>query len=96
MILYGSFTGLGLYRFFNHQLSPAIIIPGALTFMFACTYLALKYSKHEADLKKQLSFAFAYLKSQVLVFQKNADPVLRETFSRVRLFINRMLGIVRN
>ncbi|MDT0607754.1 heparan-alpha-glucosaminide N-acetyltransferase domain-containing protein [Croceitalea rosinachiae] len=96
VILYGSFTGLGLYSFFNHQLSPSIIIPGALVFMFVCTYLALQYGKYEVVLKKQFSFAFIYLKYQVLTFQKNVDPILREVFSRVRLFINRILGIVRN
>ena len=27
IILYGSFTGLGLYRFLHHELSPEIAIP---------------------------------------------------------------------
>ncbi|MDX1314902.1 MAG: heparan-alpha-glucosaminide N-acetyltransferase domain-containing protein, partial [Eudoraea sp.] len=37
VILYGSFTGLGLYRFFHHSLSPTVVIAGALVFMVVCS-----------------------------------------------------------
>ena len=37
VILYGSFTGLGLYRFFHHALNPIEAILGALIFMIACS-----------------------------------------------------------
>ena len=51
VILYGSFTGLGLYRFFHHSLSPAVAIGGALAFMLVCAYAALKYDRHELMIK---------------------------------------------
>jgi len=52
IILYGSFTGLGLYRFFNHSLSVPVTVFGALAFMLLCSYLALQYEAHKAFLKK--------------------------------------------
>lgn len=57
IILYGSFTGLGLYRFFNHSLSPTLAITGALLFMLSCTWLALQYDKREVALKQSLGEA---------------------------------------
>ena len=51
IILYGSFTGLGLYRFFHHELNPAIAISGALLFMIVCSFIALEYEKHKVVLK---------------------------------------------
>jgi len=51
IILYGSFTGLGLYYYFNHSLSPEIVIPAAMVFMFVCSYLALTYDTYELNIK---------------------------------------------
>lgn len=47
ILLYGSFTGLGLYRFFHHTLTPVVVVPSALLFMVVCTYTALKYERHK-------------------------------------------------
>ncbi|NNG08837.1 MAG: hypothetical protein HKM92_01605, partial [Arenibacter sp.] len=55
IILYGSFTGVGLYRYFHHTLTPAISIAGALLFMFVCSFAALKYERNEDRIKKQLT-----------------------------------------
>lgn len=63
VILYGSFTGLGLYRYFNNALSPEIVIPGAILFMISCSYLALQYEKHEVFIKDQLKQLFRQLKT---------------------------------
>ncbi|WP_194530720.1 heparan-alpha-glucosaminide N-acetyltransferase domain-containing protein [Zobellia roscoffensis] len=67
IILYGSFTGLGLYRFFNHSLTPTVAISGALTFMFLCTFTALKYEEHKEIINQKATIAlrFAYLKAEV-------------------------------
>ncbi len=54
IILYGSFTGLGLYRYFQHSLSPAVVIPGAIAFMAVCSYSSLLYAKHEDQIKLKL------------------------------------------
>ena len=66
IILYGSFTGLGLYRFLHHTLAPAIAIPGALLFMVACTWLALYYEKREESLKQSLSAGTIWLRSNLV------------------------------
>ncbi|MCX2719735.1 acyltransferase family protein [Lentiprolixibacter aurantiacus] len=55
VILYGSFTGMGLYRFFHHSLNPTMTITGALVFMVACSYSALLYEKHEAVIKRKIN-----------------------------------------
>ena len=55
IVLYGSLTGLGLYRFFHHSLSPAVVIPGAILFMILCSYTALWYDKHEHEVKLRVS-----------------------------------------
>ncbi len=51
IVLYGSFTGIGLYSFFHHSLSPALVIPAALVFMFCCTWAALYYDRRELQIK---------------------------------------------
>lgn len=55
IILYGSFTGFGLYRFFHHSLNPWWVISGALAFMILCSYLALKYEDHKVQIKESLN-----------------------------------------
>lgn len=55
IILYGSFTGLGLYRFFKYSFSPITAIFGALTFMVVCSALALLYDKHQTEIKEKLN-----------------------------------------
>ena len=52
IVLYGSFTGLGLYQFFHHTLTPALAITGALAFMLICTWTALWYDRNEARIKE--------------------------------------------
>ncbi len=96
IILYGSFTGLGLYRFFNHSLSPEIVIPGAFAFMFACTFLALQYNKYEANIKSQISWGISFTKSQLIELKEATVPVLRETNIRIRLLLRRLLRTVRS
>lgn len=96
IILYGSFTGLGLYRFFNHSLTPSIAIPGALLFMVACSYLALKYNRHEAEIKAQISLAITTAKIQLFEFKDASIPVLRELLSQIRLILKRVFRTVRS
>ncbi|WP_445384899.1 acyltransferase family protein [Robiginitalea sp. IMCC44478] len=56
IILYGSFAGIGLYRFWHHQLSPEVAVTGALIFMISCSYLALLYDRHEVFVREKLQF----------------------------------------
>lgn len=68
ILLYGSFTGLGLYRFYNHSLPPEIVIPGALVFMAICTITALLYAKYEVPIRSNISYAIE--ESRVFVKQQ--------------------------
>ncbi|PRX54691.1 acyltransferase family protein [Flagellimonas meridianipacifica] len=96
IILYGSFTGMGLYRFFNHSLSPAIVIPGALAFMFICTFLSLRYKTHEAQIKANIGYLVQVIKMQSLELYKVATPVLKEVAIKIRVFLIRVFGIAKN
>ncbi|WP_420399876.1 heparan-alpha-glucosaminide N-acetyltransferase domain-containing protein [Flagellimonas sp.] len=91
IILYGSFTGMGLYRFFKYSLSPSVVISGALVFMVVCTYLALAYNKHEAEIKSQWSHGVSILKVKGLELYQNGKPVLKDASMKLKLFLNRVL-----
>jgi len=95
IILYGSFTGLGLYRFFNHSLAPEIVIPGALAFMAVCTFLALRYNQYEERIKARISLGFVSVVSQLMDLKEASIPVIRELYIRTRLVLRRFLRTVR-
>ncbi|MEM7379734.1 MAG: acyltransferase family protein [Bacteroidota bacterium] len=92
IILYGSFTGLGLYRFFNHSLTPAVVIPGALAFMFVCSYAALQYDTHELAIKQFIGKSLKNAWIRIEPFLQNAQRVLKSNFEKVL----RLLGAVKN
>ena len=96
IILYGSFTGLGLYKFFHHDLSPVFAISGALAFMVICTYLSLQYVKHEAELNSQIGLLLQSAKRQVVVTGKMAKPIGRELKIRLRLLFQRLARVKSN
>ena len=95
ILLYGSFTGLGLYRFFNHSLVPNIAIPGAILFMMACTFLALRYNQYEAQIKGNIALGFQYAKSNLNDLWQASIPLQRELIIRARVFLRRFLRTVR-
>ncbi|RDY62036.1 acyltransferase family protein [Flagellimonas nanhaiensis] len=95
VILYGSFTGLGLYKFFHHELSPGLAISGAIVFMVLCTYLSLQYEKYEADIKLQIDQVFQIAKVQAIGLQKSLVPIYKEIAPKVRLFLQRIVQVVR-
>jgi len=90
IILYGSFTGLGLYRFFHHSLDATIVISGALLFMFVCTYLALKYNQHEMEIKTAILSGINYTKAKGAQLYWAGKPILKEIFVKARFFLNRV------
>jgi uncharacterized membrane protein len=45
ILLYGSFTGVALYRIFYRSLDLALMLPAVFAFMFICVYLALLYKR---------------------------------------------------
>ncbi len=92
IILYGSFTGLGLYRFLHHSLTPNLAIAGALTFMVISTYTALQYKKHKVSIKLRLATAGKY----ALVQSEIAGAYALE-FGKDRLYkLLRRFGLVKN
>ncbi|PCJ94943.1 MAG: hypothetical protein COA50_11215 [Flavobacteriaceae bacterium] len=61
IILYGSFTGMGLYRYYNHEVTPAIVITAAIVFMFVSTIIALQYEKHKETITYYIAITRTYL-----------------------------------
>lgn len=96
IILYGSFTGLGLYKFFHHQLHPLLVITGAVLFMLVCTYLALQYHHRESKIKEKGAALVASGKVQLSLFSKKAIPVIKEQLVRVKLSFLRFLATSKN
>lgn len=70
IILYGSFTGLGLYRFLHHSLTPTLAISGALAFMIVSTYTALQYERHKATINLNLATAgkFTWVQLEIVAY----------------------------
>ncbi|MBQ4915420.1 DUF1624 domain-containing protein [Maribacter sp. MMG018] len=68
IILYGSFTGLGLYGFFHHTLTPWVVVPGAISFMIVCSYLALRYEDKKTEIKESLKKVFTIIRLQTEKF----------------------------
>jgi len=89
IILYGSFTGLGLYQYLNHSLTPTQAIVGALLFIIVCSFTALMYEKYKAQIKKTIgrSFQFVWMKT---------EPWLKAAFSKVRYLLLKLFGLVKN
>src|SRR5690606_14256913 len=96
MVLYGSFTGLGLYGFFHHSLSPAVIVPGAILFMLLCSPLALGYNRYQGQIKGQIANALESAKIQFLDLKTASVPLGREIGIRIRLLLRRFLRTVRS
>ena len=92
IILYGSFTGVGLYRFFHHSMNPYLVVPGAILFMIASTYLALKYEDHKAELKINIRAILSATRIYLEQFAIIAFEVLRTATEKVL----RVLGLIKN
>ncbi|PIB25528.1 hypothetical protein BFP77_00985 [Maribacter sp. 4U21] len=92
IILYGSFTGLGLYGFFHHSLSPWLVVTGAVVFMIVCSYLALLYEDHKAAIKAVSNKGFGMVKLHVERTILLSFGVLR--FLSIKLL--RLFGLTKN
>jgi len=92
VILYGSFTGMGLYRFFHHSLNPYVAIVGAILFMITSTFLALKYESHKAEIKTGVSSFF----SSTRIYLEQFALVIFEITRTLTEKILRILGLIKN
>ncbi|TLP79799.1 heparan-alpha-glucosaminide N-acetyltransferase domain-containing protein [Maribacter sp. ACAM166] len=92
IILYGSFTGLGLYSFFHHSLNPWIAIPGAILFMISSSFLALGYERNKADIKSGvllfLSATKMYLEHIAIILFEAARSATEKILRVLRLIKN--------
>ena len=89
MILYGSFTGLGLYQYFNHSLTPTVAILGAIIFMIVCSFTALIYEKHKAQIKRAISRTLKFIWSSI-------ERLLKASLTKVRFLLHKLFGLVKN
>ena len=92
IILYGSFTGLGLYRFFHHSLTPTVVIISAFVFMGVCTYIALVYEKHKVGIKLAISAAFKLVWTKMEPWYLFMQKLFKTSISRLL----RITGLTKN
>ncbi len=92
VILYGSFTGLGLYQFFYQSLSPVILIPAAIAFMFVCSFLSLYYARNEDYLKQGISIGLTDLRSKLESLVVYTQRILKIGIYRIL----RLIGFVKS
>lgn len=97
IILYGSFTGLGLYFFLHHSLPPAIVIPGALAFIFATTFLSLRYEANKVQIKMHFSQGVMFLKDKItLLIGLDSLPSLKSVWIRSKSGLLRLFRLVKS
>ena len=74
IILYGSFTGLGLYRYFHHQLTPWQAVIGAILFIGVTLLITFLYISKEALIDAQIDRGkaklYSFLRRMVSYFVK--------------------------
>jgi hypothetical protein len=87
IILYGSFTGLGLYKYFHHSISPALVVPGALIFVIVTTYLSIVYGRNKvlitATIQQNATNAVNFLQ----VSLQEAFSILQKSLAKVKAYL---------
>ncbi|WP_150451622.1 heparan-alpha-glucosaminide N-acetyltransferase domain-containing protein [Arenibacter lacus] len=97
IILYGSFTGLGLYRYFHHSLAPSIVIPSAVAFMIVTTILSLKYEANKAQIKIHLATGVKAVSNKLAVWLgMESFPGLGIIWSKSKTSLLRLFRMVKN
>jgi len=96
ILLYGSFTGLGIYRFLHHQLAPSAAIGGAVLFILVCTTLALLYDKHSAAIQLNLGTIVRYTIAKLDEGQQLLIKIAKTYFFKFRLFCLKLFRLAKN
>lgn len=96
IVLYGSFTGLGIYHFLNHSVSPFMVIPGAIVFMIGCTILALKYEARKESIKRSISSFLRYLMTRLDYFKIISLRLLKNFYLKVKPILLRLFRLAKN
>ncbi|MEO1013065.1 MAG: heparan-alpha-glucosaminide N-acetyltransferase domain-containing protein [Bacteroidota bacterium] len=92
IVLYGSFTGLGLYRFFHHSLHPWVAILGAIGFMVLCSFLALKYEVEKEEIKGKIRWVSLFMKERTTSLLREFKRFLLNLLHRIL----RLFGLAKN
>lgn len=92
IILYGSFTGFGLYRFFNYELSPVVAISGAIIFMIICSITALYYEKKKALIKSSIAMGLIHIYRNMLPWYAFTQKLIKVNLSKLL----RSFGLIKN
>ena len=96
ILLYGSFTGLGLYYFLDHSLTPSIVIPGAIAFMIICTYSALQFEKNKEYIKLNIAGSFMSLWTKMEPWQTFTIGLLKTSFFKVKPVFLKLFRLAKN
>lgn len=89
IILYGSFTGLGLYRFFHHKLSPVFAIPGAICFVIITLFLSFLYNKKKPIIDEYKAIFLQWVKLVILEIYHFIILIINKIKSFFSLIFNR-------
>lgn len=92
IILYGSFTGVGLYRFFHHSLNPWVVITGAVVFIIISSALALKYERNKTEIK----IGIRSFLSTTRIYMEQIALIVFEVARTVTEKLLRLLGVIKN
>ncbi|XLS30624.1 heparan-alpha-glucosaminide N-acetyltransferase domain-containing protein [Flavobacteriaceae bacterium M23B6Z8] len=87
VILYGSFTGFGLYRYFHHSLSPSVVISGALVFMVVTTYLSILYGRNKIYIQTVVRQNTSAIYNYTLHFSKELFSSVNYIFKRIKAYV---------
>ena len=71
IILYGSFTGMGLYRYFHDQLTPWQAIIGAILFVIVTILITFLYMRKEALIDEKIDF----IKAKIYQFLRRIGAI---------------------
>ena len=71
IILYGSFTGMGLYRYFHDQLTPWQAIIGAILFVIVTILMTFLYMRKEALIDEKIDF----IKAKIYQFLRRIGAI---------------------
>ncbi|MGB3149189.1 MAG: heparan-alpha-glucosaminide N-acetyltransferase domain-containing protein [Maribacter sp.] len=92
IILYGTFTGLGLYGFFNHSLNPWLAVLGAIVFIISCSYFSLRYETHKSKIKERIVGMISFARLSFERFLLVSMSILKI----ISVWLLRLFGLVKN
>lgn len=83
-VLYGSWFGLGLSRFFYHSLTPLQVFIGALLFILSICTLVLSYYKFEEDIKNRAYGLLGLTNQKIKIVSGSAVDLLSDIVQKFK------------